>query len=313
MTTEIYKTCRPTKLEDVFGQAEAVEIITGWLASTPPVCPHAILLEGNSGVGKSTLAAIIAHALDPNDEYQEINCAEVRGIDSVREIQGQILYKAMSGSPRVYILDEVVQFPKTTQQAFLQLLEKTPEHVFFILCTSDTTGLLPTFLSRCARVKLEVIRSPYMKMILDNACGEFSIELDTKVRDAVIEKAEGNARKALQLLEVISNLESPIAQLACLSKEEIVQKGDWIGSLIMKRAAWPQFQKSIASIEHSDLEGVRLGVLGHANKIMLSGAPETTKKMAYLMISAFRDDWFRCGKAGLVAACWECSHFKAPE
>jgi DNA polymerase-3 subunit gamma/tau len=300
--SDLYRKYRPTKFEDVVGQDQAVTVLQNKLQTEN--LPHVVLFSGPTGSGKNTLAYIVRNDLGCTDaNFIEINCAEVRGIDSVRELYDAIGYKPMAGKCRVWLFDEVVQLPKATQQAFLQVLEKCPAHVYFLLCTSDTTGLLPTFLGRCFIVNLEPLGSRALTKIVESVCEQLEVELPGKVLAAIVTNSGGSGRRALQLLEAVTAVEDDEeTQLAVvtLSSAKEEEKVEFLATALMKRAKWSSLVPIIQSV--TDPEKMRHQLLAYASKIMASGSPD--KSMAYLLIRTCQGSWREDGIAALWAAAW---------
>src|SRR5437899_557049 len=118
MTTELYRRFRPTTFEEVVGQDEIVKILTEKVRTN--TVPHALILSGPSGTGKTTIARILKTKLGC-DEYTEINAAESRGIDTVRSIIAVANYGVLSGKARMYVLDEAHKLTSDAQNSMLKL------------------------------------------------------------------------------------------------------------------------------------------------------------------------------------------------
>lgn len=305
MSTEIYKRHRPKTLAGIVGQADAISELETHLGKKS--LPHVILLSGPSGSGKTTIARILTGAVHCTvGNLIELNCADVRGIDTVRDINESLRYSPMGGRAKVWILDECVQLPSATQQAFLKVLEDPPKFAWFFLCASDTSGLLKTFLSRCTIIRLKALEHDTLRDLIMRIAAE-ELPVTTKVAEAIASKADGNARSALQMLESIMTLTSEKQQLARIAAEGSKDKVEFLARLVLQRANWSAICKAIEDIKDNDLEGTRRAVLGYASAVIRNNSKD--KDMAYLMIQAFRDPWHSCGKAGLDAACWEvCTH-----
>src|SRR5690606_3369465 len=107
--------------------------------------PHAMLFTGPSGCGKTTLARILRVKLRCSDnDFQEINAADFRGIDSIRSMRQQVGAAPLGGDSRIWLIDEAHSMTADAQNAFLKLLEDTPRHVYFFLATTDPQKLKKT-------------------------------------------------------------------------------------------------------------------------------------------------------------------------
>ena len=146
---ELYKKHRPKRLKDVLGCDGIKKQIQR--------CPdgshlaHSILITGPSGCGKTTIARIVAQKIlkTSDTDLMEINCADFRGIEMVRDIRSRMSLAPMGGQARTWIIDEAHQLTTQAQDAFLKILEDQPRHVYFILCTTDPSKLITTVKNRC--------------------------------------------------------------------------------------------------------------------------------------------------------------------
>lgn len=300
---EIYRDLRPVEFDHVIGQDAAVSVLKSKLGGR--ILPHVVLLHGPSGSGKTSLARIIATKLGctPSNMVEQ-NCAEVRGIDSVRDISEVMSYAPLGGSCRVWLLDEVVQLPKTTQQAFLTVLENPPEHVWFLLCTTDMVGLLDTFRSRCFQIHLQPLSDASMERILERAVREMRAVTTPLVIQEIVARSEGNARKALQILDVVLTTQDPREQMNLLG-DPVRERCEFLALAILNRKGWPAVVTSMGGVEDKDLESLRRGMLAYAAKVLCGGNSKLHPR-AYAILLAFEEPWTWTGRAGMVKAAYQC-------
>ena len=130
---------RPKSLDKIVEQPAMVSALKGFIAKNK--IPHSMLFSGAAGCGKTTAARVVADLLKcgPTD-FHEINSANFRGIDTVREIQQRINLHAIGGKSRVWLIDEAHQLTKDAQNGLLKILEECPKHVYFMLCTTDSAN-----------------------------------------------------------------------------------------------------------------------------------------------------------------------------
>jgi DNA polymerase III gamma/tau subunit len=299
----LYHDMRPKSLKEVVGQVTAVQVLRSKFESK--TLPNVVLFVGPTGTGKTTLARICVSETGCTNNLVEQNCADVRGIDSVREIHASLPYRGIDGGNKAWILDEVVQLPKTTQQAFLKELEDGPPHAYFFLCTTSTEGLLPTFLGRCFVINLKLLTDSQIKMVLSRATLE---SLSNKVVSAIVESASGSARRALQLLEAVLAVEGEEYQLQAieLSSEEREREVEFLAKALLRRASWRELQPILQKITTKDVEGLRWQILEYVSKVMLF----KDQGMCKLIITAFESSFASSGRAGLFAAVWSCCQNK---
>lgn len=308
----LYQKHRPKTFKEVLGQDEAVKVLTQALKRKQ--LPHAILLTGDSGCGKTTIARILKKEINCGDlDFTEMNCANFRGIEMVRDLQNGIMLSPMNGSSRIFLIDECHQLTKDAQHAMLKLLEDTPPHVYFMLATTEPAKLIAPIKTRCTEIKVRLLPDNLLTQVVKTVHGKECAEkkilvpLDEEVVEKIVSLSEGSARKALVLLDSIFAIESSEEQL--LSLEKTNYKHDAINiarALFDPRSKWPDVAK-LLNIEEEP-ERIRHLILGYATQIVLKGGK--TSARAYLIISVFRDNWYDCGKAGLVASCYEVMNTK---
>ena len=169
--TALYRKWRPARFEDVRGQEHIVRTLKNQIISDR--IGHAYLFCGTRGTGKTTIAKIMARAVNcehPVDgspcnecavcrsilEGRSVNVAEIdaasnNGVDNIREIRDQVQYSPTEGKYRVYIIDEVHMLSAGAFNALLKTLEEPPAYVIFILATTEANKIPITVLSRCQR------------------------------------------------------------------------------------------------------------------------------------------------------------------
>src|ERR1035437_4444632 len=144
----LYRKYRPHTFDDVIGQDHIVKAIDGAIRGGKVA--HAYLLCGPRGTGKTTIARIIARELGTSvSDIYEMDAASNRGIDDIREINDNVRTLPFDSKYKIYILDEVHMFTKEAWNALLKTIEEPPEHVIFILATTEIEKIPETIISRC--------------------------------------------------------------------------------------------------------------------------------------------------------------------
>ncbi len=299
---ELYKKHRPKKFSDLVGQDDAVRMLTDM--GKRKAIPHCLLLTGPSGCGKTTIARILKEKLRCSDsDFAELNIADVRGIDVVRSIRDRMGYAPMGGQTRIWLLDEIARATKDAQNAFLKMLEDTPEHVYFILATTEPQQLLGTIKTRATEVKVRGLKPKEMEGLLGSISEKEQFKLSEEVRDKIVQVADGSPRKALVLLNQIVGLDSEEEQLAVVvAGDSTTQAIDLARALINPKPQWSNVAKVLKGME-DDAESVRRVVLGYCSSIVLSGGNLASR--AAFILDVFRDNFYDSGKSGLIGACWE--------
>lgn len=301
---ELYRRHRPRIFKHVFGQDEAVKQLSQLIDTDK--FPHVLLFSGPSGTGKTTLARILKKKLDCGDsDYQEVNAAESRGIDTIREIQSRMGLSPFGGKCRIWLFDECHKLTSDAQTALLKTLEDTPRHVYFFLCTTEPEKLLKTIRGRCTRINLNSLDPDNLKAILTHVAKKEGAALSDKVRDRIVEVADGSAREALVQLHKALSQETEQEQLEAVQRSGTVRAAfDIVKALLWEPCRWADVAAIITGIaDGENWEGIRQLIISVAAKEVLKA--NKNSDWAQKVLLEFEDKtWFYSGRAGLVKCCY---------
>lgn len=202
MQEALYRKYRPSKIDDLIGQDDAVKLIKQQIIKNN--LSHAYLFSGPRGVGKTSLARIIAIELgcDPTFDISEIDAASHNKVDDIRELNENINFIASSpGKKRVIILDEVHMLSNAASNAFLKTLEEPPEHVIFILATTEPERVLETIKSRTTHIVFKKIDNKEITTTLSTIAKKENITLQNDVLELISNNSDGSLRDAINLFE----------------------------------------------------------------------------------------------------------------
>jgi DNA polymerase III subunit gamma/tau len=301
---------RPETLEELHGNE-------GLKASLESILnrkdrPRAYMFAGPSGCGKTTLARIVAKAYGCNmeEDYQELNIAQIGGKDESGRIQKEMNYAPRGGSVRAYCLDECQEASPAFKDGMLKALEDTPDHVLFLICTTDPEKLKSrtgkkTIERRCHRYDVSLLNQMEMRDYLSATLVKEGIEpgdYPPEIVAALIEAAEGSPGIAAKLLDQIIDMRDPeqIIQVINRIKVDEAQVLELCRGLLNKD--WNKCRGQLSLLdEKNNLEGARQAVLTYMRKVLLGDRPNT---QAYYVIKQFEKPFYDSGVAGMTAASY---------
>jgi len=227
----LYRKYRPQDFDEVVGQEGVVRTLTN--AISHGQIRQAYLFAGPRGTGKTSLARILAKALNCEQgptpkpdktchacraiadgtslDVIEMDAASQRGIDDVREIRERVVLQPVEGRYKVYILDEAHQLTDAAWNALLKLIEEPPPHLVFVFCTTDLAKVLPTVRSRCQTFSFSRPRLPELVRKLRRIADEEGIEAPDAGLSLIARSARGAYRDA----------ESTLDQLAAATEKQV--------------------------------------------------------------------------------------------
>ena len=244
MQQALYRKYRPEKLSQLVGQEEAVSLITQQIKKDN--LGHAYLFSGPRGVGKTSLARIIATQLgcDPIFDITEIDAASNNKVDDIRDMNESVNFIASSpGQKRVYILDEVHMLSNAASNAFLKTLEEPPEHIIFILATTEPERVLETVKSRTTHIVFKKISEEDIVKTIQEIGKKEKMILELDVLKIIATFSDGSLRDGINLFEQTYNT---------FGKKTTVD--DLYG--ILGKLSTKEFETIINSIETQDTAAV---------------------------------------------------------
>lgn len=210
---------RPATFDEVLGHSSIVKSLRNLIAKDST---RAIAFSGPSGVGKSTLARIVARewGCEDNDVW-EVDAARYTGVEDIREVLSNLSYRSFSPLGRkVLILDEAHMLSKSSWNSLLKTLEEPPAHCMIILATTEASKIPKTIVTRCSVFNLKPLKYDDLVEIVAKTIEEEDLKLDAKVIRAIIEKSEGSPRQALVNLALVADISSKEVALELLERPD---------------------------------------------------------------------------------------------
>jgi DNA polymerase-3 subunit gamma/tau len=221
----LYRKYRPKTFSEVIGQEHIVQTLTNAISSG--MVSHAYLFFGPRGSGKTTLARLLAKAVNCQNRKEklvepcnqcsscleiiqgnsidliEIDAASNRGIDEIREVRDGIRFVPTKSKYKVFIIDESHQLTKEAANALLKTLEEPPAHAIFILATTEIHKMIPTIISRCQRFDFRKLTIPEIIKRLEIILEKENVKVEKEALELIALNSSGSIRDAESLLDQV--------------------------------------------------------------------------------------------------------------
>lgn len=219
----LYRKYRPGDFSEVFGQKAIVKVIVRQVKEKK--VGHAYLFAGPRGTGKTSMARLLAKAVNCKNPKEgnscrecgfckdiekgrfldliEIDAASNRGIDEIRRLRERVGFSPSEGVYKVYIIDEVHMLTKDAFNALLKTLEEPPSHIIFILATTEPHKVLPTILSRCQRFNFSLASDEVLIERLKYICKKEEVAFSKEALNAIVRNSGGSFRDGESILEKV--------------------------------------------------------------------------------------------------------------
>lgn len=265
--TDLHIKYRPVELEDVIGQGHCIPALKGLLDGSS----HAFIFTGASGVGKTTLARIMARKLGAisHDAIVEIDAATHGGVDAMREITDMASHPPMMGGSRAIIVDEAHALSKAAWQSLLKSVEEPRDSTYWFFATTETGKIPRTIVTRCSSFELRLIRTDdiFDKLVAVEEAEGFNVS--DEVLDVVAQSAMGSMRAALVGLAAVKGITDPKAAAEAL---RFAVAGDdtieFVRYLLGGNLQWDATMARLERLGEFQPDGLRITIANYLSAVL---------------------------------------------
>lgn len=276
---------RPLAFGEVIGHASVLDALQRAMSSSSH--PHSYLLTGPAGLGKTTLARIIADHFKA--EVHEINGSSSNSIDDIRALieLGDHAGFGETGA-RAFIIDECHGLSKPAFNAILKMLEEPPSHLYIMLCTTELSKIIETIRTRCYHVQLKSLAVGEMQELLDIVVDCEGWKVAPDVLQAVVQAATGQPRKALSMLQVVHDAPNREEVRRIIQLQEMADPTlKLMQAVVSGKASWKTVQDYLKNIPDDEYEEMSIIAGRYIAAAMISSDHSEKAERLWRVLEAF--------------------------
>lgn len=298
MSADLITKYRPSHWDHFIGNDAVVKAL---MDATDLGLAHQFLLLGESGMGKTTAARIMAREFGDDDPF-EFDAATNTSVDDTRPIIESLKYKApLTSSKKVFIMDECHMLSKSAWNSLLKSIEEPPDYAYWILCTTDATKVPPTVKTRCVVAHFKPINNDDLFHILADITRREEFPTPENIVSICAEQAGGSPRQAIANLAKCWNVTDAKDAYSLLQGAGEDSTAVDLVKALLAGASWEQLMAIVAKLD-TDAESARRVMLAYLTKVALGTKGDAAAKVVRLM-NIFASPCLNNGLADIVLAC----------
>lgn len=308
MSEELINKYRPKTFDEVVGHKLQVQALQ---EAVKRKSARTFLFTGPSGVGKTTLARIVASEAGCGpDEVHEIDAAVNTGVDDMRALEPLLRYRPIGRdhdgklASRAIIVDECHALSKQAFQSLLKALEEPPPWLYWMLCTTEPNRVLPTIKTRSFAVDLKPVQDKLLSLLLSDIAKKEKLGAKSDVIEVCVEAAEGSPRQAISNLTVCANAKTATEAEELLQRAAKSVESVDLARALVRRSSWGETCALIQKLKETNPESVRHVVRAYVTAVALGARNGKDAVNALEILEAFSEPFYSSdGMSPLVRAC----------
>jgi len=285
-TNDLHTAYRPQSLEELVGHSNVADSIRSVIKAG---LTHAFLFTGPSGVGKTTLARIVAN-MTGCVEVVEVDAATNTGVDDMRHVCSTLPYKSFGQGNKAVVVDECHRLSAAAWASMLKVLEEPPEHVYWLFCTTDAGKVPDTIRTRCVTYDLQPLLTAEIADYLTMVADAEAFPLEESAIELIAKNANGSMRRALVDLSLCAGSATTRAEVAKLLKSAEGSKEviDLCRFLVKPQGrTWPKAMQLVQLMGDAAPESVRIIITQYFSKVAAGAKKDRDAVEALRIIEAF--------------------------
>jgi DNA polymerase III gamma/tau subunit len=291
MEQDLSRKYRPQTWDAVVGQDVTIKSLRAILKREGK---RSFLFVGDSGLGKTTVARILAAAVGcESQNLVEVDAATNTGIDAMRAISNAIQFKAFGKSKvKAVIIDECHQISRPGWQSLLKIVEEPPPHAYWIFCTTEAGKVPKTIVTRCATFTFSPVKAAKIYDLLVEIAEQEKYECGEDILDLISRKCYGSPRQALTYLAQCCDCKT------IADAKQVMQHADDSGDiinvcreLVRGGLTWAKLIKLLAPIKDQNAESMRLVITAYLTKVLMGSKSDDQAARVLEMLDCFSDTY----------------------